>query len=734
MAGRHGTAASKRHVLTQAEPSQAEGIADAITIKDGDLYFLCRRDGSVPTSPRHGLGLYYKDCRYLSGYQVRLSGVELESLGANSRDGFRSVFQLTNPEIPARGKRKQVPKQRLGILWRHLLDPRSRLMRDEFLVENYDRVPCNASLDLTFAADFHDVFAIRGLTDQEPGTLRPMTRQRGHLVFGYDGADQRYRELRVEFSERPSAWHENGARFSWELGPGESARLRINLLVRESEQDADPEQPDGEPGGMEASEQEHHRSISDWMEGFPEVRSGNLLVEATMDRSLRDLRALRMQIDGHQFFGAGVPWFATLFGRDSLLCGLATLAYRPEFAAETLRLLARFQGVKEDSWTEEAPGKILHELRRGELARIGAIPHSPFYGTVDATPLFVVLMGEYLRWTGDLDLVRELRPNLEAALRWMDDFGDSDGDGYLDYGRPGDHPVVNEGWKDSGTAIVNTDGTDARPPVALVEVQGLAYRARLEAATLFESLGEPDRAARLRSRADDLRTRFNQDFWLPDQQFYALALQQGGAPVSVISSNPGQALWTGIIPPERVPNVVNRLMQEDMFSGWGIRTLATSEAGYNPVSYHRGTVWPHDTALIAAGFRNHGHGRDACRLFAALLEAADNFDDYRLPELFSGYPSSFGMPVRYPVACHPQAWAASSIPLLLATLLGLEPDAPRGRLRILSPWLPDNVPWVTFRRLRVGQAELDLMFSRGKDGRLEVNVERQAGPLDIEFS
>ncbi|MGH2586505.1 MAG: amylo-alpha-1,6-glucosidase, partial [Dehalococcoidia bacterium] len=370
-------------------------------------------------------------------------------------------------------------------------------------------------------------------------------------------------------------------------------------------------------------------------------------------------------------------------------------------------------------------------LRTGELARAGAIPHTPYYGTVDATPLFLVLLARYAAWTGDLTLFHELRNVVEQALAWMATHGDQDGDGYLDYQRRSERGLENQGWKDSHDAIMNADGSLATPPIALVEVQGYAYLAKIGVADLYERAGDEDRAAILRREAADLRTRFNRDFWLDDKGCYALARQAEGRLAAVVSSNAGHALWTGIADVEKARLTADRLLAEDMFSGWGIRTLSAQERRYNPNGYHVGSVWPHDNALIVAGLRHHGCDAAAKRIFMAMLDAAMDFEQYQLPELFAGFPrETYGIPVRYPVACRPQAWAAGTFPSMLGSMLGLIPEAFAHRLRVVRPLLPDSASYIELDKLRVGDATVALRFERSNDG-VTVRVLSVHGPLDV---
>jgi glycogen debranching enzyme len=396
--------------------------------------------------------------------------------------------------------------------------------------------------------------------------------------------------------------------------------------------------------------------------------------------------------------------------------------------------LAKHQGEKTDDGRDEQPGKILHEFRRGELANLKEIPQTPYYGAVDSTPLFLILLGEYANWTGDLTVFHQLRDNVERALRWIDEYGVHVSSGYLAYASKSRRGLGNQGWKDSSNSIMNADGSLASPPIAPVEVQGYVYRAKLLIADLYARAGDHGTSQRLRREAEELKEHFNRDFWLENRQFYALALQKGGRPAAAITSNPGQALWTGIVDDARAPAVVRQLMAEDMFSGWGIRTLSCRERGFNPIGYHIGTVWPHDNSIIATGFRRYGLNCEAATVFDSILHAAEHFEHFRLPEVFAGFSRKESRePVRYPVACHPQAWAAGSIPFMLTSLLGLAPDAFDGRLRIVRPMLPNGVNQLDLHRIKVGDSTIDLHFNRESDKKIAVETTKQTGKINLEI-
>jgi glycogen debranching enzyme len=413
---------------------------------------------------------------------------------------------------------------------------------------------------------------------------------------------------------------------------------------------------------------------------------------------------------------------------------MQTLPYHSEIARTTLRLLARSQGTELNPMRDEEPGKILHELRFDELSAAGELPYSPYYGSIDSTPLFLLLVAEYYDWTADLRLVRELLPAIKAAFEWMDVFGDPKGDGYLSYEKRSAKGLVNQGWKDSWDAVVHANGTLAQPPIALAEVQGYAYAARRRLAPVLERVGEARLAARLRRDAKRLYQRFNDDFWMPSQNFYAIALDGNRQHVESVTTNPAHCLWTGLIDPAHAPEVVSRLLANDMFSGWGLRTLAGGSPRFNPIGYHLGSVWPHDNSIAAMGFKMYGLHDELNEVATALFDACTSFPYFRLPEVFGGETrSAHNAPVPYPVACRPQAWAAGAFLLITQAMLGLKPEAPEKRLRIVDPKLPYWLNSVNVRGLRVGAGEVSLNYRR--DGNLtRVEIEEATGGIDVFIS
>ncbi len=719
----------KQQVTTKHSAARVPSIADATVLKDKDVFFISRADGMVPPEDNHGFGLYYNDCRYLSVYQIKLGDTEPVQLAANSDLGFKAICELTNREIQT--DTGCIAKEQLGIRWDRVVCGEHLALADVISFRNYSPAPVSFPVTFTFDAVFEDIFVVRGLLDHKPVREHKSFWENGALFFEYLGSDNVNRALKIQFSQPPASANITTAGFNIELQPAASQDLIVSISIFESANSIKGSSAPDEDLDLTEIERSLNRSASDWMKTQTEISSDCEWLNNLMDRSIRDLHMLRSTIQENEYFAAGTPWFATLFGRDSIITSMQTLAFDPAVPEQTLRLLSKFQGTKINKLREETPGKILHEFRVGELTNSGEVPYSPYYGSVDSTALFLILVAKHASWTGDLSLFNELRNNIELALQWLDEYGDEDKDGYVEYHSLPGESLVNQGWKDGGDAMVNEDGSTATPPIALVEVQGYTYKAKKAMADLYRRIGEDERAARLDTQANDLRQRFNRDFWLADKGIYAMALQAEGKPVSVVSSNPGHAMWCGIVDQEKAASIVEKLMSEDMFSGWGVRTLSDKERRYNPIGYHLGTVWPHDNAIIAAGFRRYDFNDEACAIFDGIAKAGMHVG-YRLPELFAGFSrDDYVIPVPYPVACHPQAWAAGSVPFMLMELLGLVPMAFDNRLEIIKPVLPRSVNHLEVKGLRVGKARVDLTFSRKSEQKIQVQIQKNDGGLDI---
>jgi glycogen debranching enzyme len=689
-------------------------LGDSLTAKAGSLFVLCGPDGDVDCRQNEGHGIYFHDTRYLGRAMLRLEHRRLAVLLSSDSGDDRTVCELTNPDLEL-SDGTLLRKEHLGIRRERVLSDR---IVERLTVQNFATREVLINLQLTFDDGFEDMFVVRGHEPGRRGHVRHPWWEGGQLRFAYAGADGRTRSAALAFDPAPERrGHAGELSYALRLPRGGQAVIQVTIGLT-----------DEGPGALEP--------VPVPVRGHPGLRAAavttsNPLFDRVLERSFRDLRMLLTRERGSTFFAAGVPWFVALFGRDSIITALQMLAYDRGIAATTLKLLAQHQGRVEDHGRGEEPGKILHELRIGEMANLGEVPQTPYYGTVDATPLFLILLVEYLRWSDDRQLWRRLRPAAEAALAWIERWGDSDGDGFVDYRAGVGHGLDNQGWKDSWNSMVHPDGTLAEPPIALVEVQGYVYRAWRGMAWLLRREGEAAAAERLEAKAADLRRRFAAAFWMPRRRYLALALERGGRQVTTLTSNPGQALWGGIVEERHAAAVAGALLGPRLFSGWGVRTVAKGEDCYNPIDYHVGTVWPHDNSLIAAGLKRCGRDAATLELFTGVFEAATRFRNYRLPELFAGFPrDQYAVPVRYPVACSPQAWSAGSLPFLLTTCLGLEPDSTRGLLEVRRPALPPWLPEVTLTDLRVGESRTALRFRLEAEG-VRVSVLERHADLEV---
>jgi glycogen debranching enzyme len=729
-------------------------------LKHGNRYLLTDAFGDIHPDSR-GLGLYQGDTRLLSCLVLRVGGERPVLLQTSVGGNYRGGIQMTNPSVDRNPDAKVHPMDE--IIGRTLGIGRQRVIGSEAMEEHL-RVVNHAAHELTLpvvlglGSDAADIFEVRGYPRLERGRLLPVAVSDGRVTFRYDGLDGVQLLVHIACSDAPrtiSAVEDgvpapDGAvndlasvhvRWELHLAPGEERDLSWTIWA--TTRDAPDERADESTSRRElealfpptprVSTDEGASAYHAWERGTTTVTSDHELLNLVVKRSVSDLRLLINDGPGpdQRYIAAGVPWFSTLFGRDSLIAGFQALAVRPQLAVETLTTLAAYQATEEDPTRDMEPGKILHELRSGEMARNGELPHTPYYGSVDSTPLWLVLLGATFDWTGDHALVDRLWPNALAALDWIDRYGDRDGDGFVEYERRSNRGLVNQGWKDSSDAIRDRHGREAVTPIALAEVQGYVFDAKRRLAGLARMRGDEALASRLDADAETLRERFEAAFWVEDQRYYAMALDGEKRPADAIGSNAGQCLWTGIVGAERARDVVDHLLRPGMFSGWGIRTYAMGQPGFNPIGYHTGTVWPHDTSLIAAGFKRYGFHDASNRLAGQMLEAAQRFPDYRLPELFCGFDRTEATtPVPYPVACSPQAWAAGASFLFLETMLGLRAHADRRELELANPHLPDWLGKVTLTDLQVGEASVDLLFHRWR-GTTSAEVLRKTGDLAV---
>jgi len=723
---------------------RATDLGGVDVLKQGDLYLLADELGDIYPDSR-GLGLYSGDTRVVSGLSVRINGDRPALLGADS--GSRGTIQMTNPDSVhhpdgrAADATLALKRESLGISRERVL---SGGLRERLRIANYDSCSVHVTMELLIDVDDADIFEIRGYVRPSRGIRLPvLVRDDGRMTFRYDGLDglTRWTYLETTPPDAISAAtdaNDGAAIVRWERDIAAGGDVSFDWRIWTALTPSGGAGPGG-PNGAEAfplcppidraAAEADDRAGS---EGHARIASDNALFDLVIRRSLADLRLLTTDgpNPGERYVAAGVPWYTTLFGRDSIIAGLQTLPFRPEIAIEALEILAARQANTVDDWRDAEPGKILHELRTGEMARSGELPYSPYYGTADATPLWLVLLGATYDWTGDRGLVDRLWPHALAALRWIDDYGTGP-DGFVTYERRSREGQINQGWKDSEDSVRDRTGAAAEPPIALAEVQGYVYDAKLRMAGLADMRGEPELATRLRREAAELGARFESAFWLPDVQFYAMAIGRDGHVADALGSNVGHCLWSGLIDVDRAAAVTARLTAPDLDSGWGIRTYGSGQPGYNPISYHLGSVWPHDNGLVIAGLKRYGFDEAANQLSGNIFEAAQKFDGFRLPELFCGFArADIDVPVPYPVACSPQAWAAGAPLHILSSMLGFRASADRGELELLRPHLPAWLTEVRIDNLRVGGASVDLLFRR-RNRVTRVEVIRKTGDLAI---
>ena len=684
--------------LAAARTGEGPPPEDAISILDGNTFVVSDRRGDMrPESRLHPHGFFSEDTRFVSRWELNVWGRSLDTLSTARRHYFVAQFFLVPPFEAFHAASP------LSVL-------RQRVVKDvwieELILSNHLEESMDVDVDLLVAADFADLFEVKDADIRE----RQVAALAGEneLTLRYRNGEL-LRETRITVSEQATI-DNDAIRLRLKLGPREDRLITFVITPHGEEPGHAPVQR--RPAG--SFEEVDHRRRSDfdaWLALAPVLDTDGDDLRHLYVQCLEDLAALRfyphIADQDVSLPAAGLPWFMSLFGRDSIITSYQALPFLPELARTTLRALAARQGTTVDDFRDQEPGKILHEIRFGELTAIGELPHSPYYGTADATPLYLVLLDEYERWSADRDLVRELEPNARAALEWIDRYGDLDGDGYVEYEtRNPRNGLANQCWKDSWNSILFADGRLAQGPIATCEIQGYVYDAKCRAARLAREIWEDDDLAeRLEAQAERLRERFHEDFWIPDRAFFALALDGEKRQVDSLTSNIGHLLWSGIVRDEHADAVARHLMGDALYSGWGVRTMAAGDAGYNPIEYHNGTVWPHDNSLIAAGLRRYGFAAEAARIASAIIRASRHFQ-YRLPEVFAGYSASVThAPVEYPTASSPQAWAAGAPLLALTTVLGLRPTAGGPAS---DPHLPDDFARVALHgvRGRWGRADL----------------------------
>ncbi len=671
----------------------------------GSLFVVTTPQGDIAPAGAREIGLFYRDTRFLSHYELHVgNGASARPVRLNAETSHPAYNQVDLMVSDAEQEEfLDDPRNFLHVRRRQMLDGG---FVEEIVFTNFLMRVCNLELAIHFAADFADIFEVRGAHRPRRGTRDRALVEGNSVVLGYSGLCGSHYETAISFSGAPAEITDDRATFELRLPPDRTATLEVRVTPR----------VDGVSRGragaaftrrveVATNEAEAFRAAS------TRYACDDAVLQGTLDQTIADLQALRVEFDHHAIVGAGIPWFCAPFGRDALITAYEALTLNPDLATDALRTLAAFQGKRFDPVTEEEPGKIFHELRFGEMARCKEIPHSPYYGSIDATPLFVVLAEAAFRFTGDGAFLRELRPAIDAAVGWIDARSEK-ATKLVRYERQSAKGLANQGWKDSRAGVSFPDGRRAEPPIALVEVQGYCADAYVRAARLYRALGDVDLARQNEERAAAMRDLVNRLFWMPEAMRYAYAIDGRERVLPTVVSNVGHLLWSRVAPPDRARATARTLLASSSYGGFGVRTLAADQPVYNPLSYHNGTVWPHDNALILRGLSRYGLSEEMDKLFDGLHAAMSFCRDQRLPELYCGIGRRAGPLVRYPVACSPQAWASAAPVLFLQSILGIAADAPGGRLLVKNPRLPKPLRKIELTGMRIGNSLVDLCFRR----------------------
>lgn len=676
------------------------------TLKHGDTFAVFDHNGDALSGPGSPEGIFHRDTRYLSHLHLTINGKRPMLLSSTLRDDNATLTcDLTNPDLfDEKGKltleHDLIHMRRTRFLW-------NAGCYERLALRNYDERRQQVRIQISFGADFADLFEVRGTVRARRGRQLPPVMEQDRVLLSYIGLDDQNRVTQLSFDPRPYELGSGHVIYDLDLAPHETRSLFIQISCDQAK-----DQPPATQSFFLGLRDARRALRSSSSRAVSIVTSNEIFNEAAR-RSISDLYMLMTDKPEGPYPYAGIPWFSTVFGRDALITALETLWLDPQIARGVLGHLATNQAAEVDPAADAEPGKILHEVRYGEMAVLGEVPFRRYYGSIDSTPLFVMLAGEYLKRTGDVATINSLLPNIEAALTWIDEHGDRDGDGFVEYGRLTEEGLINQAWKDSHDSVFHADGTLAKGPIAIAEVQAYVYGAWQAAAEIFRRLERPERAAKFLARAEGLRRAFDTSFFDEELGTFVLALDGNKQACRVRSSNAGHALFTGIAYPERAAQVAKTLMSASSFCGWGIRTIASTEARYNPMSYHNGSVWPHDNAMIASGLARYGYRAETARIFEGLFASSTYIDPRRLPELFCGLPRQRAQgPTFYPVACSPQAWAAAAPLLLLQSCLGLDFEPNAQIISFNEPLLPSFLDEVILRHLHVASGSADVAIRR----------------------
>ncbi|RJQ78995.1 MAG: amylo-alpha-1,6-glucosidase [Desulfobacteraceae bacterium] len=694
------------------------------TVKHANTFAVFDGYGDIRPSAGGGdQGVYHNGTRFLSRYEFLIEGVRPLLLSSDiTRDNHLIAVDLTNPDLMA-GDRKRIQRGLIHVF-------RSKFLwqghcYERYRISNYGLAPLSFKVNIRFACDFADIFEVRGMVRSRKGNVGPPVTKSTLIEIPYEGVDGIRRRTRLEFSLPPETLNEQLATVPAILGTGEEMNFSVvvSCLL------------EGNNVSLPVSSATAYRESSLLLQKARgrecEISTSNMHINTLLERAISDLRMLLTEENGILYPYAGIPWFCTPFGRDGLITALETLWFNADISRGVLDYLAANQAREVKADQDAEPGKILHEIRMGEMTNAGELPFAKYYGSADATPLFIVLAGRYLRRSGDIEFARKMWPHIESALNWIDTFGDQDGDGFVEYIRKTENGIENQAWKDSSDSVFHQDGALAQAPIAICEVQGYVFAAKKQAAFIADHLGFKNIARDLRNEAADLRKKFEHFFWDKELPGYVLALDRNKRPCRVKSSNMGHCLFANIASPAHARVVAKLLMEDSFFSGWGIRTLARGEPRFNPMSYHNGSIWPHDNAIVAEGLANYGFKAEAARILTALSHMSQYTELNRLPELFCGFRQRPNQgPTLYPVACSPQAWSAASIFSLLQSCLGLSIHALNRCIHFQRPYLPENIQNVTIRNLTVGDGAIDFTAVRHQDD-VGIHVIKRTGAVSV---
>jgi len=709
-----------QHFYIRASSSLADDRTRVLL--NGDTFAVFDRSGDIQPIGFGQQGIFHKETRHLSRLEMHFCGERPLLLSSTTReDNVLFAIDLTNPDL-VMPSGENLPRGTLHIFRTQFLT--ERIAYDQIILHNYGEITVDGDLSFEFESDFADIFEVRGEKRPKRGEILPEIVERSAVMLEYEGLDHIRRFTRLECSGPGCQTHEGGITVPIHLEPQGETAFTLTIECRR-------EEPDSQPAPYDDALQRMNQLRSTSPIADIDISTSSEQFNHWIRRSHADLMMMLARTPFGPYPYAGVPWFSTVFGRDGIITALELLWIAPPVARGVLSYLAATQATSFDPERDAEPGKILHEMRKGEMAELREVPFGRYYGTIDGTPLFIVLAAAYYERTADLDFMRELWPNILAALEWIDKYGDRDGDGFVEYARHTDHGLVQQGWKDSNDSVFYSDGRLATGPIALCEVQSYVYAARKGIAAVARDMGNIKLAEKLDEEALELRAKFSSAFWSDELSTFALALDGEKKPCRVRSSNAGHCLFSGIASEAQHRSVTDQLLSPGFFSGWGIRTIVTGEKRYNPMSYHNGSMWPHDNAVIAYGALRSPDKMLPLRVMSGLMDLSESVNQHRLPELICGFARRKGKgPTLYPVACSPQAWAAGSVFMVLQACLGLEIRAQEQRIYLHHSALPQSLEEVHIRNLRVGGASVDLTFERYAET-VGVNIERRTGAVEI---